>query len=177
VTTGDDDVGRRLTASFPLVHDHPDVAGVLREPGLLRLLGPALAAPFHGRGVTKVCAPEARGPILGALVAVELGAGLVLIRKAERNHPGADVALTSEPTWRGGPERFRARSFDLAPDDVVLVVDDWVTTGSSIRSVRSFARGRGAAYAGAAVLVNKATSATLAELAVHWLVAFDDLVG
>ncbi len=172
-----DDDGRRLTAAFPLVHDHPDVAGVLRDPQLLRRLGPALATPYRGLGVTKVCAPEARGPILGALVALELGAGLVLIRKAERNHPGADVAMTSEPTWRGGPERFRARSFDVTPEDVVLVVDDWITTGSSIRSVRTFVGERGAAYAGAAVLVNKAAPATLAELAVHWLVAFDDLVG
>jgi adenine phosphoribosyltransferase len=173
----DDDIGPRLVSSFPLVHDHPDVAGVLRDPELLRLLGPALASPFRGAGVTKVCAPEARGPILGALVALELGAGLVLIRKDERNHPGADVTLTSEPTWRGGPERFRARSFDVGTTDVALVVDDWITTGSSIRAARGFVLDRGATYAGAAVLVNKAAPATLAELAVHWLVRFDDLVG
>ena len=175
-TVGHVDLRARLAASFPLVDDHPDVAGVLRDPASLAALGPALAAPYRDAGVTVVCAPEARGPILGALAATALGAGLVLLRKDDRNHPGADVALTSEPTWRGHPERFRARSFDLRPDDVVLAVDDWVTTGSSLRALRRFVEETGASYAGAAVLVNKASPQTIDALGVHWLVDFDALV-
>ena len=169
-------VRSRLTAAFPLVDGHPDVAGVLRDGSLLGLLGPALAEPFRDRGITRVCAPEARGPILGALVAVELGAGLVLLRKEERNHPGADRTITTGPTWRGHPERFLARTFDLGPDDVVLAVDDWITTGSSLRAVRQVVHDAGGRYAGAAVLVDKADPATLADLDVHWLVTFTDLV-
>ena len=100
---------QRMRAGFPLVNDHPDVAGVLRQPELLALLGPALAAPFRPEGVTAVCAPEARGPILGALVALELGAGLVLVRKDDRNHPGADRRVESGPTWRVTTESFQTR--------------------------------------------------------------------
>lgn len=166
-----------LIRGFPLVRDHPDVAGVLRDAELLAGLGPALAAPFRHAGVTKVAAPEARGPILGALAAATLGAGLVVIRKHDRNHPGADVDVVSAPTWRGHPERFQARSFDLAADDVVLAVDDWITTGSSLRTTRQIVDAAGATYVGAAVLVSKADPATLEELAVHWLVSFDELVG
>ncbi len=55
---------RLLLTRFPLVDGHPDVAGVLRDPGSLALLGPALAAPFRDAGITKVLAPEARGPIV-----------------------------------------------------------------------------------------------------------------
>ena len=166
-----------LSAGFPLVDAHPDVAGVLRDPSLLRLLGPALAAPYREAGITAVCAPEARGPILGALVAVELGAGLVLVRKDDRNHPGADRRVASDPTWRGTPEVFQTRSWDLGPHDRVLVVDDWVTTGSSLAAMRSLAEQAGATYCGASVIVDKATPATLEDLRVHWLVRFDDLVG
>jgi adenine/guanine phosphoribosyltransferase-like PRPP-binding protein len=166
----------RLLAGFPLVDGHPDVAGVLRDPELLRLLGPALSAPFIDAGVTVVCAPEARGPILGALVAYQLGVGLVLARKDERNHPGADMRTVSQPTWRGTPETFLTRSFDFEPDDRVLVVDDWITSGSSIAAVRQAVVAIGAAYVGASVLVNKASDSTLAELAVRWLVGFDDLM-
>ena len=166
-----------LLAGFPLVDDHPDVAGVLRRPDLLARLGPALAAPFVGAGVTAVCAPEARGPILGALVAVELGAGLVLVRKDDRNHPGADRRVESAPTWRGTTEWFQTRSWDLAPDDRVLVVDDWITTGSSMRAVRGLVGQAGANYLGGSVLVHKASDATVAELNVAWLVRFDELVG
>ncbi|MGA1051281.1 MAG: hypothetical protein ACO3WU_03200 [Ilumatobacteraceae bacterium] len=60
----------RLVEGFPLVNEHPDVAGVLRDAELLSILGPALAEPFRRTGVTAVCAPEARGPIRGALGAV-----------------------------------------------------------------------------------------------------------
>ena len=165
-----------LQARFPLVDAHPDVAGVLRQPDLLRLIGPALAAPFHDVGITVVCAPEARGPIVGALVAVELGAGLVLMRKDDRNHPGADRRHESAPTWRGITEVFQSRSWDLSASDRVLVVDDWITTGSSIAAVRSLVAGTGARYVGASVIVDKADDATRRELDVAWLVRFDDLV-
>lgn len=166
----------RLRATFPLVNDHADVAGVLRDAGLLAALGPALVAPFADAGVTKVCAPEARGPILGGLAAVTLGVGLVLARKDERNHPGADRRTVSGPTWRGSPEVFLTRSFDFTEGDRVLVVDDWITSGSSIRAVAAAIVASGAEYVGAAVLVDKAEPATLIELHVETLVRFDDLL-
>ncbi|MCB0966010.1 MAG: hypothetical protein KDB37_04185 [Ilumatobacter sp.] len=166
-----------VLAGFPLVNDHPDVAGVLRQPDLLARLGPALATPFVDAGVTAVCAPEARGPILGALVAVELGAGLVLVRKDERNHPGADRRVVSAPTWRGASESFQTRSWDIEVGDRVLVVDDWVTTGSSLRAVRSLVHEAGAEYVGASVLVHKADPDTIDDLQVSWLVRFEEIVG
>lgn len=169
-------VRRILAGRFPLVAGHPDVAGVLRDAELLGLLGPALAAPFVAAGITKVCAPEARGPILGALAATALGVGLVLARKDERNHPGADRRTTSSPTWRGSSEVFLTRSFDFTPDDRVLVVDDWITSGSSIRALADAVVAHGAAYAGASVLVDKAAPGVLDELHVAALVRFDDLV-
>ena len=149
---------------------------MLRQPQLLAVLGPALAAPFADAGITAVCAPEARGPILGALVAVELGVGLVLVRKDDRNHPGADRRVESSPTWRGTPERFQGRSWDVGPGDRVLAVDDWITTGSSLRAVRQLTTDAGAEFVGASVLVDKAEPETIRDLAVSWLVRFDDLV-
>lgn len=169
-------VRRLLVARFPLVADHPDVAGVLRDAELLALLGAALAAPFRDTGVTKVCAPEARGPILGALAATALGVGLVVARKDERNHPGADRRTTSAPTWRGSTETFLTRSFDFAPGDRVLVVDDWITSGSSVRALADAVAAHGATYAGASVLVDKAAPGVLEALGVAALVRFDDLV-
>lgn len=171
-----DEARERIAAGFPLVNDHPDIAGVLRQPDLLALLGPALAYPFRKAKITAVIAPEARGPIVGALVATELGAGLVLARKDDRNHPGADIHVDSSPTWRGHSERFQGRSFDLDTDDRVLVVDDWITTGNSIRATLNMVRILGPSYAGAAVVVNKADPPTIKELKVHTLVDFDQLV-
>lgn len=170
------DVRQALTDAFPLVDDHPDVAGLLRDPTALATIGPALATPFRECGATVVVAPEARGPILGALVARELGVGLVLVRKDRRNHPGADIVIESPPTWRGHTERFLARSFDLDESDRVVIVDDWITTGASIEAATDFATKCGAEVVGAAVLVNKATDEVVLRFGVHWLVSFDDLV-
>ena len=166
----------RLLQGFPLVNGHPDVAGVLRRPDLLRLLGPTLAEPFADKAIAVVCAPEARGPILGALVAAELGAGLMIVRKDGQNHPGANSRVESDVTWRGNTETFIARSWDLAPGDRVLIVDDWITTGNSIRAVRELIERAGGVYVGASVLVDKADVGTRTELAVRAVVRFTDIV-
>ena len=165
-----------LTKNFPLVNEHPDVAGLLRDPYILQNLGVAMASPFHDEGITKVIAPEARGPVLGALVAKYLRAGLVLVRKVGRNHPGADVTITSDETWTGEKISFLTRSFDIDETDRVLVVDDWATTGNTIRVAKQFANQMGATYIGSSVIVNKANTAILEELNISWLVNFDDLI-
>ena len=165
-----------LTKNFPLVNDHPDVAGLLRDPYILQNLGNAMANPFLDEGITKVIAPEARGPVLGALVATYLKAGLVLVRKEGRNHPGADTTITSEQTWTGERINFLTRSFDLDKNDRILIVDDWVTTGNTIRVARQFTTEMGAAYIGSSVIVNKTNAEILEELNVAWLVNFNDLV-
>ncbi len=164
-----------ILARFPLVNDHPDVAGLLRDPAALAALGPALAAPYRNAGVTAIVAPEARGPVLGALAAVALGVGLVFVRKDPANHPGADVKLRSAPTWRGAPVDFQGRSFDLGAGDRVVIVDDWITTGNSIRAVAAVISQMGAQVVGVSVLVDKADPATLSELGVHALVRFADI--
>ena len=165
-----------LTKNFPLVNDHPDVAGLLRDPYILQNLGNAMANPFLDEGITKVIAPEARGPVLGALVATYLKAGLVLVRKEGRNHPGADTTITSEQTWTGERINFLTRSFDLDKSDRILIVDDWATTGNTIRVARQFTTEMGATYIGSSVIVNKTNAEILEELNVAWLVNFDNLV-
>ena len=103
-------------------------------------------------------------------------AGLVLVRKDGRNHPGADTTITSDETWTGEKINFLTRSFDIDETDRVLVVDDWATTGNTIRVAKQFANQIGATYIGSSVIVNKANPAILEELNISWLVSFDDLI-
>ena len=165
-----------LTKNFPLVNEHPDVAGLLRDPHILQNLGGAMANPFLNEGITKVIAPEARGPVLGALVATHLKAGLVLVRKGGRNHPGADKTITSGQTWTGEKVSFLTRSFDLDESDRILIVDDWATTGNTIRVAKQFTNEIKATYVGSSVIVNKSEPEILEELNIAWLVNFDDLI-
>lgn len=166
---------RRLVAEVPLVNNHPDIAGALRRAGLLSIIGPALAAPFATGQITMVLAPEARGPIIAALVAVHLEVGLSIARKDDGNHPGSDIWLKSDPTWRGHSEEFQIRSFDFNENDRVLLVDDWITTGASLRALRSLASSAGASVVGATTIISKASDDTLKDLNAHRLIDFGEL--
>ncbi|MCP3938458.1 MAG: hypothetical protein GY708_24185 [Actinomycetia bacterium] len=165
----------RLARSMPKVNDHPDIAGLFLDAGVLQMLGPALAAPLVELDVNVIIAPEARGFALGTLVAAELGVGLVLARKAGNNHPGADMTVTSGVTWRGTPVEFVLRSEDIESAGRFAVVDDWITTGHSARAMRDPVVQAGGEYVGCTAIVNKATPETIAELKAHTLVDFDDI--
>lgn len=163
-------------ADVPLVNDHPDLAGLLRDPRALAAIGPALVAPWKDSDIDVVMSPEARGPIVGALAAQALGVGLVILRKEGENHPGADLRITTEPTWRGQPQTFQARTFDLRPGMRVLAVDDWVTTGNSLRAVRQATEAHHGEYVGSSAVVDKTDAATRTELRTHTLVDFDAIL-
>lgn len=159
---------------FRWTNGHADLAGVFRDAELLAQLGPALAAPFARDGITTVVAVEARGFVLGALCARELGVGLVLARKAGAVHPGEKVEVVSEPDWRGRRLTLQlARVF--APEDRVLLVDDWIETGSQARASKRAIEACGATLAGVSVVVNDTTADVKAELNVIGLLPSTDL--
>ena len=54
-----------------------------------------------------------------------------------------------------GPGRFFGRGFEIAPGERVLVVDDVLTTGGSVREVIEAVRGLKGEVAGVAVLVDR----------------------
>jgi adenine phosphoribosyltransferase len=145
----------QLLRRFLWTDGHADFSAVLRDPETLALLGPGLAEPFRHAGVTVVVGLEARGFLLGGLVAVELGVGLVLARKAGAVHPGPKVEVTSDPDWRGRRIHFQlARVLDGS--DRALLVDDWVETGSQALAVKEAVEISGAGMAGVSVLVEDA---------------------
>lgn len=146
----------RLVERFRWVDGHADFSAVLRDPETLGLLGPGLAEPFRDTGVTAVVGLEARGFVLGGLVAVELGVGLVLARKAGAVHPGPKVEIpTSAPDWRGRRVAIQLARV-LGPSDRVLLVDDWIETASQALAVKEAVERCGADLVGVSVLVEDA---------------------
>lgn len=89
----------------------------------------ALAEPFRGLGVTKVVGAEARGFMVGAPVARELGAGFVPARK-----PGKLPRETvgQEYDLEYGTATLQLHADALGPDDKVLIVDDLIATGGTM---------------------------------------------
>ena len=122
-----------------------DITPLFSDPEAFKALVRDIADHFRGAGITKVVGAEARGFMLGAPVALELGAGFVPARK-----PGKLPRETFSETYslEYGTDELEMHVDALAPDDRVLVVDDLVaTSGTSLATARLVERS-GATVAG-----------------------------
>jgi adenine phosphoribosyltransferase len=100
--------------------------------------------------VTKVVGIEARGFILAAPVALELGAGFVPVRKAGKL-PG-DIHEVSY-SLEYGEEVLQMQQDAVAPGERVLVVDDVLATGGTMAATRRLVADCGGEVAAVAVLM------------------------
>jgi adenine phosphoribosyltransferase len=108
-----------------------DITGVLADAALLRRAVDAMAAPFAGDGVTYVAGIESRGFILGAPVALALGAGFIPLRK-----PGKlpSEVRRVEYALEYGTDALEVLRGAFGPGHRVLIVDDVLATGGTARA-------------------------------------------
>ncbi len=128
-----------------------DITPLLADPPSFRTVVDAMAAPFAG--VSTVVAIESRGFILGAPVAYELGAGLVPVRKAGRL-PAA--TLREEYALEYGANAVEIHSDAVRPGAGVLIVDDLLATGGTVRAAVNLVERLGAEVVGISVLAELA---------------------
>ncbi len=110
----------------------------------------ALAEPWRGRAIDQVCGIEARGFILGAVLARELGAGFVPLRKPGKL-PGA--LLSENYALDVAEESLHMHVDALAPEARVVLIDDVLATGGTLAAARRLIERSGAELLGASVLV------------------------
>lgn len=149
---------------------------VFQDPPTLASLDPGLAPPFRDRGVTVVVSPEARGFVVGSLCASSLGVGFLAARKAGGVHADEKLVVTSEPDWRGRRVEF-ALARTLGPIDRVLIVDDWIETGSQATAIAGAVAQMGAMVVGTSVIVDQTTTDVRSALQVVGLLDFGELPG
>jgi adenine phosphoribosyltransferase len=125
---------------------------VFRDPVAFRTVIQALADPYRAAGLTAVAGIESRGFLLGGAVAMELGVGFVAIRKAGALFPGRKIRHRTEPDYRGNRSELQEDS--VSQDDRVVLVDDWVETGSQAEAVQALLETRGTTSLGMSVLVD-----------------------
>lgn len=152
-----------LVRSFRWVDGHADVWRWFADGELFRRIAGELADPFRSVGVTKVAAVEARGFLLAGAVARQLGAGVVAVRKEGGALAGTRSEAQTSPDYRGRRLILAMQSNLLTGEDHVLLVDDWIETGSQALAARSLIEGKGAAFAGLAVIVRDGTPMEVQE--------------
>jgi adenine phosphoribosyltransferase len=149
---------------FGWVDGHADVWATFRDGSALRLVVQALVEPFVDAGITAVCGIESRGFLLGGAAAIQLGVGFVPIRKGGGLLPGAKSVRTSAPDYRGKAHTLRLQRSALAPGDRIILVDDWIETGSQFRAARELVSDCGASLIGYSVIVDDLTDQQRADL-------------
>lgn len=160
---------------FQWINGHADVWKIFRDPDALSGVVRGLAATFEGEGITAVCGIESRGFLLGAAVAVELGVGFIAVRKQEGLFPGEKLTRQTSPDYRRLRHELRIQRASLTPSDRVLMVDDWIETGSQALSVKSMVEDGGGRWVGCAVIVDQTSEACRRSLDVRGLITAAEL--
>ena len=127
-----------------------DITPLLRSPEALQRACELLAEPFANEHVTAVAGIESRGFIFGSIVALNLNAGFVPIRK-----PGKLPWTTRKHEYvlEYGSGTLEIHDDALTPEDRVLVIDDVLATGGTLSAATHLVRGFDATLVGAATVV------------------------
>lgn len=127
-----------------------DFTPLLADPSGLALAVELMANPYRGRGVDLVVGAESRGFIFGIAIAQALAAGFIPVRKPgklPRKVRGATYSLEY------GEDRLEIHDDAIGPGRRVLLVDDLLATGGTLRACAQLIREAGAEILGLTVLI------------------------
>ena len=138
IATSSPDVSRFLRDHMRTVPDWPapgvqfrDITPLLQDPAVFRVMIDAFVHRYRGDGRRPdvVAGLDARGFILGAVIAYQLGVGFVPIRKKGRL-PFTTVEETYELEY--GSATVELHTDAVRPGQRVLLVDDLIATGGTM---------------------------------------------
>ncbi len=127
-----------------------DITPLLLDPELLDAAVGEICSAFQDENVEKVMAIESRGFIFGAPVAMRLGAGLVLARKAGKlpwKRHRVEYALEY------GTDVIEVHVDSISEGERVLVVDDVLATGGTAQAAGRVVEQAGGKLVGMAFLL------------------------
>jgi xanthine phosphoribosyltransferase len=126
------------------------------DPALMLAVGGALAARFAHLGANKIVTAEISGIAPALTTALALGIPVVYARKTKpvTMHPNAMTASAPSHTKGVMTELMISPEF-LGPRDHVLVIDDFLARGETIRALVRLVQNSGAALVGIGAVIEK----------------------
>jgi adenine phosphoribosyltransferase len=108
-----------------------DVSTLYKNPKCLKTMVNELYELYKDKGITKVVGIESRGFVVGAALAVKLGAGFVMCRKS-----GKLPAETRKESYMKeyGKDTIEIHTDAIEEKDVVLLHDDLLATGGTMKA-------------------------------------------
>ena len=108
-----------------------DITPLLKDKLAFRESVKEMANHFRHKAADVIVSSEARGFILGAAMAYELGVGFVPIRKKGKL-PSKTVKLTYQKEYE--PDTIEIHEDSIEPGERVLLIDDLLATGGTIKA-------------------------------------------
>ena len=130
-----------------------DITPLLADASGIALAVELLANPFRGKNIDLVVGAESRGFIFGTAVACCLSAGFVLVRKPGKL-PHKRISMSYDLEY--GKDTLEMHADAIVAGQRVLVVDDLLATGGTMKACIDLVRQLGGEVAGAAVLIELA---------------------
>ncbi|XP_005157459.1 zgc:174895 isoform X1 [Danio rerio] len=109
-----------------------------------------LLKPFQNETIDLVAGIDAMGFILGSAVATTLGKGFLAIRKA--GHLCVETHTQDYSDYSGREKVMEVRVDVLKPGLRVLLVDQWIETGGTMRAAIKLVENQGATVVGIAAV-------------------------
>ena len=108
-----------------------DVSTLYKDAECLKIMVDELYEKYKEKGITKVVGIESRGFVIGAALALRLGAGFVMCRK-----PGKLPGETKKESYMKeyGEDTIEIHCDAITNDDTVLIHDDLLATGGSMKA-------------------------------------------
>lgn len=127
-----------------------DITPLMGNAGAFREAIKRLADHFQGQKIDAIAAAEARGFLIAAPLALTIGAGLIPIRK-----PGKlpYATLSMEYQLEYGRDKLEVHSDALKAGSRILMVDDVLATGGTMKACCDLVKSTGAEIVACAFLL------------------------
>ena len=127
-----------------------DITPLLQDAGGLSLAVEFMTQPYRSAHTDIVVGAESRGFIFGTAVARNLSAGFVPIRKPGKL-PAKKIGITYDLEY--GTDRLEVHADAIKPGQRVLMIDDLLATGGTMKACCELVEKLGGQIVGVAVLI------------------------
>ena len=146
-----------LKKSIRDIHDFPkegiifkDITTLLKDKDAFKKSVDVLAKKYKKEGIDYVVSAEARGFIFGAAIAYKLNVGFIPVRKKGKL-PSKTKSVTYDLEY--GTDVLEIHEDAIEPGSKVLVIDDLLATGGTVKAVVDLMKQQKAVIVGIAFLV------------------------
>lgn len=150
-----------------------DITTLLQDGDTFKFVIDKMAEPFAEQKIDKIVVIDARGFLLGSVIAYKLGCGVCLVRKKGKL-PYKTIEAAYEKEY--GPDTLTMHEDTIKPGERVLIVDDLLATGGTLEAAIKLVEQLGGEIVGVSLIVDLpflGGSKKLEKYNLHWLVSYD----